>query len=451
VSRQLGRRSRGLFGSLRESVQNVRAFRHDPIEFYATIASRNGTFLPIVSFAMFGHNVLVNDPGLVAQVLADPAGRYGKRGTRLFEVMQRTFGGGLFSIDGSGHLMRRRRLQPAFSERNVAALQPQVSAAIDTLVRRWLGRTGVILDIEQEMLDLTLDVVAGAVIGAPRLAVDRYDQRSIETVDASLSLFSAPVLVPRSVPVRRNRRLTKAVNALNLATEQLIDARSRSNGDDGPPTLLDMLLAQLPMRGDELRDEVSTLVSGAYHSTTRMLTWTCYLLALPEHRPIVDQLEQEARLVLGEQPATVPDFARLTFTSAVIHESLRLYPPVWVISRRAAGDATLDGVRVTARSQIAISPFVVHRNPAYWERPTQLYPEHFLGGATGARPRLAFIPFGAGNHKCPGNNFAMLVAMLTLPSLVRTFRFHPPTERVKPAISDFMRPDRPVRIAVEAR
>jgi cytochrome P450 len=451
VSQHAGRRSGGLLGSLRESVQNVRAFREDPIEFYASIASPNGTFLPIVSFAMFGHNVLINDPALVAQVLADPTGRYGKKGTRLFEVMRRTFGGGLFSIEGSRHLLRRRRLQPAYAERNLAALQPQVSAAIQTLVRRWLGSPGVILDVEQEMLNFTLDVVAGAVVGAPRPAVDRYDQLSIETVDASLSLFSAPVLVPRWVPVRRNRRLAKAVNALNVATEQLIEARSRSDGNDGPPTLLDMMLAELPMTGHELRDEVSTLVSGAYHSTTRMLTWTCYLLALPEHRPIIEQLEQEARLVLGERPATVPDFARLTFTSAVIHEALRLYPPVWVISRCATTDGTLDGVLVTARSQIAVSPFVVHRNPAYWERPTQFHPQHFLDGATGTRPRLAFIPFGAGNHKCPGNNFAILVAMLTLPSLVRTFRFHPPVERVKPAIGDFMRPDRPVRIAVETR
>jgi cytochrome P450 len=196
----------------------------------------------------------------------------------------------------------------------------------------------------------------------------------------------------------------------------ILNERRQSNQDTG-----DLLSALLLTRDEEtglgmddgqLRDQVITLLLAGYETTATALTWTWYLLS--QHPQTQARLHAEVTSALGDRLPTYSDLPRLGYVQMVFEEVMRLYPPAWVLGRKALEGDTLGGYFIPAHSIVAISPFTLHRHPDFWEEPEAFDPERFSAGRSAGRHRFAYLPFGAGPRQCIGNNFAMLEAQLII-------------------------------------
>jgi cytochrome P450 len=169
----------------------------------------------------------------------------------------------------------------------------------------------------------------------------------------------------------------------------------------------------------QLRDEVMTFLAAGYETTARALTWAFYLLDRnpEEGRKLREELE---RVLDGRTPA-YEDLPRLVYTKMFVQESMRLYPPVWGLARRAKGEDEIGGHRVPKGSRLIISSYVTHRHPAFWENPEKFDPERFTPERSEGRPRYAYFPFGGGPRQCIGVNFATMEATLITAMVAQRF------------------------------
>jgi cytochrome P450 len=181
--------------------------------------------------------------------------------------------------------------------------------------------------------------------------------------------------------------------------------------------MLDLLMASHDDTGaglsvTEIRDQVVTFIVAGHETVASALTWAWALLA--EHPSVQRDLQDEADAVLGGRPATFADYGRLPLARAVFDEALRLYPPAWLITRKAEGADVLGGHEVPAGSLVILSPWLLHRHPDVWSEPDRFRPDRFLSGEA---DRTAFIPFGAGLRQCIGRDFAYVEGVLMLASI----------------------------------
>jgi cytochrome P450 len=205
------------------------------------------------------------------------------------------------------------------------------------------------------------------------------------------------------------------------------------NGDlsgTGGADLLGMLLeARDPETGAamddrQVRDEVITLLIAGHETVASALTWTFYLLARnPETR---DRMGAELAQALSGRALSADDLPNLPYTRAAFEESLRLYPPAWIITRKALGDDKIEGFPIRKGSLVILSPYTLHRHPAYWQDPEVFDPDRFNAQNASARPRFAYFPFGGGPRLCIGDSFARFEAQLILACAARRFRLDLP-------------------------
>ena len=199
------------------------------------------------------------------------------------------------------------------------------------------------------------------------------------------------------------------------------------------------------MSDAQLRDEVMTLLLAGHETTANALTWA--FLQLSRHPEVRRRLEAELAEVLGGRDPTFEDVPRLAYTRRVLDETMRLYPPAWIIARRAMADDEILGWRVPADTFVLMSPFVTHRSPAFFENPEGFDPDRFLPERAAALPRFAYFPFGGGPRLCIGNAFALLEATLVLATLARRVRLDLlPGARIVPETTITLRPKGDVRM-----
>ena len=174
------------------------------------------------------------------------------------------------------------------------------------------------------------------------------------------------------------------------------------------------------MSDKQLRDEVMTIFLAGHETTANALGWTWYLLS--RHPEVTRRLETELAEVLGGQTPTLDDLSKLNYTSMVIQEAMRLYPPVWIIGRNAVKADQIDGYDIPADSSIMLSPYVTHRHTNFWDNPEGFDPERFNPERAKGRPYFAYFPFGGGPRLCIGNNFALMEAKLVLATVAQRYR-----------------------------
>jgi cytochrome P450 len=174
----------------------------------------------------------------------------------------------------------------------------------------------------------------------------------------------------------------------------------------------------------QIRDETMTIVLAGHETTANALTWTWWLL--DRHPAIAERVRAEIAEVLGERTATIDDVPALAFTRDVIAESMRLYPPAWVVGRRAVEDAPLGPWTAPAGSILIASQWITHRDPRYWHEPGTFRPERWTSGELAAQPKFAYFPFGGGTRVCIGEAFAWTELVLVLATIARRWRFESP-------------------------
>jgi len=413
-----GPKGHPLFGMLPE-------FRGDRLGFLVRTARQYGG---VARFTVRGRSVfLVTDPAGTKRVLQDNADNYGRK-TRSVEALRETLGNGLLTTTGPAWWRNRRLAQPSFHKQRLASFAGSMASSAAEFVERLAGpgAAGTPFDVVPEFSRLTLRILgqclferdltdqADAVGGALQVVLHH-------TIEKLAALFPLPGVIPTP----KNLRFRAALRALDRVVLSLIAERRRDGADRGD--LLSMLLAARDEETGEglsdaqLRDEVMTLLLAGHETTAMALSWTFYLLSL--HPGPRRALEQELDATLPGGAPGLDLLPQLRYTRMVLDESLRLYPPAWVITRSADGDDEIGGFAIPAGSRVLLSPYVTQHDPALWDDPEGFDPERFAPSeANDARPRYAYYPFGGGPHLCIGAGFAIMEATIILATVARRLR-----------------------------
>ena len=361
---------------------------------------------------------LVNDPALVAQVLQSHARHYDKQ-TRSTAAIRAICDDSLLTANGRAWETRRHLIQPAFHRQRVSQLVDTMTACIGARLSTW--QAGAPFDVASEMMRLTFVIAGKAILGADVSAESASVEQAIGfMLERAYARWGRVAPLPGWVPSPEQVRFRRARASVDRIVSRII-AEHRAAAAP-PPDVLTMLMdARDPDTGTrfsdaELRNEAITMLLAGHETTASALSWTFALLAT--HPEAEARVRAEVADVLGQRPPTLDDLARLTFTTQVIQEAMRLYPSIWAIERRAVSDDVLGGFAIPAGSSVIISPYVLHRHPRFWPNPERFDPTRF----DGPKPLPAYLPFGAGPRYCVGSEFAMLEARLVVAMVTQACR-----------------------------
>jgi cytochrome P450 len=406
-------------------------FLRDPYRFTIEQQERMGDFyrMPFLFRNIF---VMTNLDG-IAHVLQKNQKNYVK--SPAYRQLRLALGNGLVTSEGEYWRQQRRLSQPAFYKtqledlfRGMTEVAGQYMAELAEKIAEGPNGAGQPLDMAKEMMAVTARIVVRTLFSTNSTAdINEMYRIMMEAQDYIVHRTVHPYLIPLTYLDGKHRRFRRDMRWFDAFIYGLIGERRR---DPSPPSdLLTMLLSARDedtgqaMSDLALRDELVTLFAAGHETSATSLSWTLWLLA--QHPGIVQRLRNEADEVLagpGHMP-TFEDLRRLPFTTQVIQESMRLYPPGFAIGRQALAPDEVLGTRVPKGSILFISIGALHRDARHWQRPHEFWPEHFGPELERERPRLAYMPFGAGPRMCIGNHFAMMEMQLLLPLLVRQFDF----------------------------
>lgn len=430
---------------------NIFDYRADSLGFETTLAR---TYGDLVSFGMISREIhLVSHPDDVHKVLVGEADKFTK--APIYRILLTRFlGNGLLTSEGDFWRRQRRLAQPAFHTKRIQSYADTMVSYTDAMLREW--QAGAPLDINAEMMRVTLSIVVKTLfntdIGAEADRIASALNDILEATGAGIS--SVWNMAPEWVPLPRNFKNKRGVRKLDAVIGQLIAARRASNEDYGD--LMSMLMLSEDEDGNrmddkQLRDEVVTLVLAGHETTANALTWAWYVLS--QHPEVEAKLHAELDAVLGGRTPSLADLRQLEYTSMVMKETMRIYPPVPSFGRQAKEDVTLGGYAVPAGTIIAISPYVLHRDPRWWDEPLAFRPERFSKDNEKLHQKYAYLPFGGGPRVCIGNSFAEMEAVLILARIAQRYRLRldPASQAVAPQATLTLRPKTHFTMRAEAR
>lgn len=429
--------------------------RDDPLGFMMNLVRSYGD----IAYYRIGPytGYLVTHPDDVQHVLQSNHRNYSKENYN-YERLKSVLGEGLITSNGDHWRRERRLIQPVFHREYIAHVGSTTTEATLDLLKRWDGRAepDQPMDVAAEMMHLTLRIVGKALFGIDISADTTTVGRAFTTLNEDISYRFRTVFVPPLwVPTPRNRAFKKARAELDRVVYEMI-AQRRQRASGRGEDLLDLLLTARDeasgqhMTDRQLRDEMVTLLLAGHETTAMLLTWTWYLLSKnpATARTLGDELDQ----VLGGRVPTAEDLSELTYTKMVIQESLRLYPPVWIISRTAIEDDEIGGYTIPADSVVTLSSYATHRHTDFWENPEGFDPERFSPERREGRHRYAYVPFGGGPRYCIGRNFAMMEAQLILATIAQRFALDVvPGHAVEPDPLVTLRPQDGLKMTLRSR
>ncbi|HET7901596.1 MAG TPA: cytochrome P450 [Candidatus Nanopelagicales bacterium] len=405
-------------------LRSIGGIRHDPLAFLVRMRAEHGDILqfPIPAPATY----LVSDPDAVRRVLVTNARAYGKR-TPQYSSLSLVTGEGLLTADTAAWRPQRTLVQPAFHRSSLELVATHVADAVERLLATWRYLDGHVVDVDAAMMHLALEVVGESLFGSDLSGeADQLARATLDALDVVVKKARSPLQVPLSVPTPTNVVLRRAVARLDATVEAMLAERARRPLPDGAPArdMLDLLLASHADDGSQLsraqvRDQVVTFIVAGHETVASALTWAWCLLA--QDGAALARVRDEVEAVTGGTTPRSEHLPRLPFTSAVLDEVLRLYPPAWLVTRRSLEPDVLADVEVPADALVIISPWIVHRDERVWPDPERFDPTRVLDAAGERRRELvaspAYVPFGAGPRLCIGRDMALLEGVLVLASL----------------------------------
>ncbi len=367
---------------------------------------------------------LVVHPDGVNQVLQENHRNYVKSVD--YQILKRVLGEGLLTSEGPLWLRQRRLMAPMFHRQRIAEFGATMVDSTLKMLDHWssLASQGSTFDVCNEMMHLTLEIVA-RVLFKVELAGEMAHEigRDVTVSNERLGQFDLGTLLPW-LPTPRNREFRRAIRSLDAIVAGII-ADHRSSGRDRGD-LLSLLLAARDqdtgeaMSDQQVRDEALTLILAGHETTANALAWTWYLLS--QNPDVERNLHAELADVLGGRAPAVADLPNLRYTSMVIDESMRLYPPAWSVGRSPVADDEILGFTIPKGSSVMLSQWLTHRHPDFWANPEQFDPDRFSPERSANRPRYAYFPFGGGPRQCIGNVFALTEANLILAAVAQKYR-----------------------------
>ncbi len=373
----------------------------------------------------FINMIVVDDPEYIKYILQDNNKNYLKWFNN--DVLQLILGKGLLTSEGDFWRRQRRLSQPAFHKERIALMTKTMNDCIADLVTRLEQYDEKdTVDISKEMMAVTLRIVSGAMFSSNVEDAITIVGHEIEVLNQmAIDRFSNPLRLPISIPTPKNLEERRSVAKLDAVLKPIIQGRRKSTEhyDD----LLSMLMETKDedtgeqMSDQQLRDETITIFLAGHETTSIALTWLWFLL--DKNPAEAQKLYDEIDTVLQGRTPQMQDIAQLVYTRQVIDETLRLYPPAWVIGRTNIEPDQIGGYFIPKNYVLLIPVYTVHHNPAIWPEPYKFNPDRFKKETIKDKHRFAYFPFGGGPRQCIGNNFALTEMTLVIASLLQKFRF----------------------------
>jgi cytochrome P450 len=406
----------------------LKAFQKEPLMAMMDMFRTYGDAIRFRAVLNF-YGYLFFHPDHYQHILQDNNRNYTKMPHPSLSMLRPVIGNGLLTSDGDFWRRQRRLAAPAFHRKRIAAFASTMTEAADSMLQTWhtLAKDGRPLDINEAMMHLTLEIV-----GKTLFSIDLT--READTVGEAFSVVNEEIARLTSIPFAEiglkipflpsTRRVNKETAVLTKIVNGIIQERRQAGLET--EDLLGMLMAARDeetgegMSDQQLHDEVMTIMLAGHETTAVSLAWTFYLLS--EHLEILAELETEVDGVLNGRLPTLDDLPNLTYSTMVIEESMRLYPPAYALARWGNEEDEVGGYYVPKNSVITMSSYVTHRHPHFWNEPERFDPQRFTPERKAERPRYAYLPFGGGPRICIGNSFAMTEAILLLTSIVQRYR-----------------------------
>jgi cytochrome P450 len=421
----------------------------DPLVFFTSLAK---TYGDVVQYRMAGERIfLISDPNYIRNILVTHNRNFTK--SRGLERTRRILGNGLLTSEGAFHLRQRRLMQPAFHRDRIAGYGATMVEYADRLRESW--RDGATLDVARAMNRLTLAIVGKTLFDADVESQAGEVGEALTGVMEGFWMMLLPFAdVIEKLPLPRMRRARLARAKLDSIIYRLIADRRASGRDHGD--LLSMLLTAQDeddggsMTDVQVRDEAMTIFLAGHETTANALTWTWYLLSQsPEAAARVrDEVD---RALVGRLP-TVADIPALPWIERVVTESMRLYPPAWLIGRRAIAEYAFGPYVAPPRAILIMSPFLVQRDARWYVEPERFDPARWTPELKAALPPFAYFPFGGGPRRCIGESFAWMELVLVVATIAQRWELRlVPGHPVEPQPLITLRAKHGMRMTLAAR
>ncbi|ARI77169.1 cytochrome P450 [Halobacillus mangrovi] len=399
---------------------HMRSFRKDPLSFLQMAAKYDDE---IVSFRLGHKSVkLLVHPSLVKEVLVSKADCFHK--SKPFQELEPLLGNGLLLSENPTHQKQRRLIQPSFRPAHIKKYADLMAESTRCFLQDWGEREE--RWISNDLMELTLEIISQTMLGVDIENGHELVGKPLETVmEIATKRIRSVVRSPKSWGTTDNIAFKQAVDQLDGIVSKIIENRhvNKSNAED----LLGVLIQSQEtstekMEVEQLRNEVMTILLAGHETTATALTWTMYLLMT--NKNIYQKVQAEVdRLCKNDIPA-YEEVNHLEYTEKVLLESLRLYPPAWLIGRLAIKEVMIGEYQFKRGQTVMISPYIMQRNSRYFEEPERFNPERFVKGKLQKVPEYVYFPFGGGTRVCIGKHFAMLEAIIVLGALMKNFNFY---------------------------
>lgn len=398
---------------------HFRSFRKNPIGFLRNLSSLGD----VTTFKMGSQRVyFVNNPDMLRDLLVTHQNKFIK-GIGL-QRMQIFLGQGLLTSEGPFHLRQRRMMQPAFHRDRINEYAKSMIFYASRMADEWVD--GEEADIDREMMRLTLAVVGKTLFNAD-VESDAADVG--KSMTELVGLFNL-LLMPFShilfkLPLPPTLVFRRAKKKLDGIVYGIINER-RASGEDKGDLLSMLLMAQdeedgIGMSDQQLRDECMTLFLAGHETTANALTWTFYLLS--QNPAVEERLHRELDEVLGDDPLIPEHYTKLRYTEHVLAESMRLYPPAWIIGRSVVENHRFGEYDIPKGSLVLTSQHVLHHDERFWERAEEFIPERWeRQSIKEAGQKFIYFPFSRGVRSCIGEGFAWMEGVLLLAALSRNWK-----------------------------
>jgi len=437
-------------GNIISQLTFMREFQKDTLGMFTTWARDHGD-IQYMQMGKYGQYA-ISHPDHLHELLVKQAAKFHKSADYKdkHKGLARFLGNGLVVSDGEFWKRQRRLAQPAFHAQRIGGYAETIVDYSSAMLNEAGWRAGAALDVDQEMMRLTMLIVARVLFNADVSDDSERVGQAMHAIQESTGEFD---LLPHWLPTPKHIRSARAVRVLDEIVYRII-AERRESGEDRGDLLSMMLMARdedgNAMTDEQARDEAVTAFLAGHETTSNTLTWTWYLLS--QHPEIEARLHAEIDTALQGHPPTLADLERLPYTDMVIKEAMRVYPPVWSISRVAIEDVQIGGYTIPKGGVVASSIYTLHHDERWYPDPERFDPERFNAENERAIHKYAYLPFGGGPRVCIGNSFALMEARLILATVAQRYRLRlEPTQRVEPHALLTLKPKHGMRMRLEER
>lgn len=414
-------------------IGSAKKFAQDRLGFFEEYVPKYGDLFELTSvfFKLIRHFkkvVIVTGPDMVKHIMQDNNKNYVK--SYGYSVLKVLLGEGLLTSEGEFWRKQRRLLQPAFHRDRLASFVSTYAEFGQQLADKWSKEpAGTVVDVSQGFMEATLNIVSKAMFSTDvGDAMDVVNREFDYANEKLIARITSPFPMPFWMPLPGVKREEESYEAIKNVVAQVIEKRRNSTEkyDDLLAMLMEVEDADTgeKMSNQQIQDEVLTIFLAGHETTAVALTWLVH--CLDENPEVVEKLLEEEKAVLNGRTPTIDDLRSLEYTRMVIDETLRLFPPAWIIGRHATGPDKLGEYDIPADTNCLIPVYYIHRNPKYWEEPLKFKPERFSKENSKGRHKFVYFPFGGGPRLCIGNNFALMEMQVVVPMLVRAIKLTKP-------------------------